>query len=182
MSLPRIRNPSRYRQLLPLIFFAHQEKFPIYWRSLTTQDLPHQDFHIYPFSWARNNTRWLDNRACHKSHWANRGLPFLSKLEKRQGAIPSSTRVLAFFEIFYERSPHWDLRGRFPLQYQYKNRTRTPCFPALFLILLRCTPFSFFFYSEKLSPQPQVRCALGLLNTNPLPFKPPEYSRVVPIR
>jgi len=31
-------------------------------------------------------------------------------------------------------------------------------------------------------PQPQEVFALGLLKTNPLPFKPPEYSRVVPAR
>ncbi len=30
----------------------------------------------------------------------------------------------------------------------------------------------------KLSPQPQVRAALGLLKKNPLPFRPPENSRV----
>src|SRR5690606_20860340 len=39
-----------------------------------------------------------------------------------------------------------------------------------------------FCYREKLSPQPQVRLALGLLNTKPAPLRPPEYSRVVPIR
>ncbi len=34
-------------------------------------------------------------------------------------------------------------------------------------------------YTEKLSPQPQVRVALGLLNVKPLPSKPPENSMVV---
>jgi hypothetical protein len=38
------------------------------------------------------------------------------------------------------------------------------------------------FYKEKLSPQPQVLCAFGLLNTKPFPFNPPEYSKVVPAR
>jgi len=37
-------------------------------------------------------------------------------------------------------------------------------------------------YRENDSPQPQVLLALGLLKTNPLPFKPPLYSRVVPTR
>ena len=37
-------------------------------------------------------------------------------------------------------------------------------------------------YTAKLSPQPQVRVALGLLNAKPLPFKPPLYSNVVPSR
>ena len=35
---------------------------------------------------------------------------------------------------------------------------------------------------EKLSPQPQVREAFGLLNTNPFPFKPPENSKMVPAK
>ena len=38
------------------------------------------------------------------------------------------------------------------------------------------------FYKEKLSPHPHVLSALGLEKTNPLPFKPPEKSRVVPIK
>jgi len=37
-------------------------------------------------------------------------------------------------------------------------------------------------YNEKLSPQPQVLLALGLLNINPFPFKPPENSKVVPTK
>ena len=47
------------------------------------------------------------------------------------------------------------------------------CFPNLTLISN---------YKEKLSPQPHVLDALGLLKTNPFPFKPPEYSKVVPAR
>jgi hypothetical protein len=37
-------------------------------------------------------------------------------------------------------------------------------------------------YTAKLSPQPQVLEALGLLKTKPLPFNPPEYSKIVPIK
>jgi hypothetical protein len=36
------------------------------------------------------------------------------------------------------------------------------------------------FYNENDSPQPQVLVALGLLKTNPIPFKPPENSKMVP--
>lgn len=51
----------------------------------------------------------------------------------------------------------------------------------------RCSNFGHFLsfirnYREKLSPQPQVLLALGLLKIKPLPFSPPEYSRVVPTR
>jgi hypothetical protein len=35
---------------------------------------------------------------------------------------------------------------------------------------------------EKLSPHPQVRLALGLMNWKPLPLRPPLKSRVVPSR
>ena len=37
-------------------------------------------------------------------------------------------------------------------------------------------------YTPKEVPQPQVVLALGLLKTKPLPFRPPEYSRIVPAR
>ena len=37
-------------------------------------------------------------------------------------------------------------------------------------------------YKLKDSPHPQVLFALGLLNTNPVPLRPPEYSNVVPTR
>ena len=37
-------------------------------------------------------------------------------------------------------------------------------------------------YTAKLSPQPHVRAALGLLNWNPFPFSPPENSSVVSAR
>ena len=35
---------------------------------------------------------------------------------------------------------------------------------------------------EKLSPQPQVREALGLLKAKPLPLRPPLYSKTVPAK
>ncbi len=37
-------------------------------------------------------------------------------------------------------------------------------------------------YTEKLSPQPQVREALGLMNWKPLPLRPSEKSSSVPNR
>src|SRR5689334_987552 len=37
-------------------------------------------------------------------------------------------------------------------------------------------------YTEKLSPQPQVRLALGLLKAKPLPFNPSLKSSSVPAR
>lgn len=39
--------------------------------------------------------------------------------------------------------------------------------------------FTLRLYTAKLSPHPQVREAFGLLNENPLPFRPPENSKVV---